>query len=434
MARPFDVILTSWHIPLVVCGAGVLAVVVTGAVRGLNTRTGRWISALVIWMLLVSPFSIWKGGSAQYLKYYVLLLVVLFLAIAESPKTFAGVKKLMQVLGVTVSLSAVVLAALGKGHSTAAVTADAYRSGGLGMFGNEGEFALLIGFVLPFWVFFSSTIRNKVLRLLLMGGGSLYLLWLLVLTGTRSALVALVPVCLLLLVRLTMMQRVLLVVTAVLVCGWIVASAPEKVLQRLATFTTADSENIKDNIKDKDATGEAAASVAERKQLVWDGLQIIARNPVFGVGPGNFADYRYNVLHKRTWFPAHNTYLQVGAETGILGGILYIVLVLSVWVTIRVVRKRCVPGDPEWEMVNRMALCLQAALLFFAVMSVFQNCDRYPHLFIIAGLATALERLTISRWPGTQLRQSPVGVRTAFPAGRRSPAPPSAVLGLRKSF
>ncbi len=419
MARPFDVILVGWHIPLVVCGAGVLAVVVTGAVRGLNTRTGRLITALVIWMCLVSPFSIWKGGSAQYLKSYVLLLVVLFLAIAESPKTFAGVKRLMQVLGVTVSLAAVVFAALGKGHSTGKAAAESYRSGGVGMFGNEGEFALLIGFVLPFWIFYSSSIRNKVLRLVLMSGGSLYLIWLLVMTGTRSALVALVPVGLLLLVRLPMIQRVLLVVTAVLVCVGIVAAAPQKVLERLATFSAPDSA---DHVRDPGDVAEAAASEEERKQLVWDGLQIIARNPVFGVGPGNFADYRYNVLHKRSWFPAHNTYVQVAAENGVIGGILYIIIVLSVFATIRVVRKRCVRGDPEWDLVSRMTLCLQASLVFYAVMAAFQNCDRYPHLFIIAGLAAALERLTNSRLAGTELRQSPARPNAAFNPIRGLPA------------
>ncbi len=428
MARPFDVVLTSLHLPMIICGAGVLAVLATGAVRGLNTRTGRLITALVLWMTIVSPFSIWKGGSAQYLKYYVLLLVVLFLAIAESPKTVAGVKKLMQVLGVSVSLAVVLLAAMGKGKPDAAGSAEAYRSGGAGMFGNEGEFALLIGFVLPFWVYFASTIRNKVLRLLLMSTGSVYLLWLLVMTGTRSAFVALVPVCLLLLVRLSMARRVMLGIAAVVVCGALVAAAPQKVVQRLMTLWVPDS----DNPAKGDPTGEAAASAEERKQLVWDGIQTMITNPIFGVGPGNFADYRFNMLHKRTWFPAHNTYVQFGAESGVIGAVLYILFLLSVFVTIQRVRKRWLTGSPESVMVNQMLLCLQTALVFYTVMSGFQNCDRYPHLFIIAGLATALERLTNSVVPAISTAPAPLGVRTAFRSVSTSP-PRAQTFGVRKS-
>ncbi len=423
MARPFDVILVGLHIPLVVCGAAILAVAFTGGLRGLNTRTGRLISVYVVWMVLVSPFGMWKGGSIQYVKSYALLLVVLFLAVAEAPKDLKAIKKLMQVLGYSVTLAVIIFAAMGKGK-TEAHTAAAYRAGGVGMFGNEGEFALLIGFVLPFWVFTASTIKNKVLRLTLMGGGSIYLLWLLINTGTRSAFVALIPVCILLLVRLPMVQRLMLIGVGVLFCVAIIGAAPRKVLDRLATFSTPEADG--NDLGGGAPASEAAASAAERKQLFRDALVTIARNPVVGVGPGNFADYRYSVLGKegvrKSWFPAHDTYLQIGAESGVPGALLYIAMVLSVFVALHIVRKRIRPSDPQSELLNRMTLCLQSVLWFYAVMCAFQNCDRYAHLFVIAGLATALERLTKTAAPASGPAELPARTAAGFGLVRRSPA------------
>lgn len=423
MARPFDVVLVGLHIPLVVCGAAILAVGFTGGLRGLNTRTGRLICAYVFWMLVASPFGMWKGGSVQYLKSFVLLLVVLFLAVAEAPKDLRGTKKLMQVLGCSVTLAAIIFAALGKDKVDASAVHD-YRSGGIGMFGNEGEFALLIGFVLPFWVFTASTIRNKVLRLTLMGGGSLYLFWLLVNTGTRSAFLAMIPVCILVLVRVPMSKRLTLIGVGVVFCVGIIGAAPRKILDRLATLSTPAADG-------NDSTGgattsEAAESAAERKELFWDALKTITRNPVLGVGPGNFADYRYNVLGKegirKTWFPAHDTYMQIGSESGVPGLLLYISMVLSVFVTLNIVRKRIRPGDPESELLNRMTLCLQSALVFYTVMCAFQNCDKYPHFFVIAGFAAALERLTKAPASATGPFASPARTAAGFGPVRRAPA------------
>jgi O-antigen ligase len=300
------------------------------------------------------------------------------------------------------------------------------------MFGNEGEFALLIGFVLPFWVFTASTIKNKVLGFTLMGGGSVYLLWLLINTGTRSALLGMIPVCILLLVRLTMLQRLTLIGVGVIACVGIIGAAPQKVLERLATFAIAEDDG--DDLRGGAPTSEAAESAAERRELFRDALETIARNPVFGVGPGNFGDYRFNVLGKegirKTWFPAHDTYMQIGAESGVIGGLLYISMVLSVFVTLHIVRKRIRPGDPESELLNQMTFCLQSALVFFAVMSAFQNCDKYPHLFVLAGFATALERLT--KAPATGLVGVPHRSTGAYGPARRAPAgAPGGISGSR---
>jgi O-antigen ligase len=299
------------------------------------------------------------------------------------------------------------------------------------MFGNEGEFALLIGFVLPFWVFTASTIKNTVLRLTLLGGGSLYLTWLLVNTGTRSAFLGMIPVCILFLARVTMVQRLALIGVGVLFCVGIIGAAPQKILDRLATLSTSATDSS--DLSGGAPSSEAAESAAERKQLFRDALVTMVRNPVLGVGPGNFADYRFNVLGqegtRKSWFPAHDTYMQIGAESGFPGFLLYVSMVLSVFVTLHIVRKRIRPGDPESALLNRMTMCLQSTLLFYAVMSAFQNCDKYPHLFVIAGLAAALERLTKASASANEPVRLPVRAAATFSPVRHAP-PAAPTYGL----
>jgi O-antigen ligase len=272
-----------------------------------------------------------------------------------------------------------------------------YRSGGVGMFGNEGEFALLIGFVLPFWVFAASTIGNRLFRIGLMSGGTMLLFSLLVMTGTRSAFFALAPAALFLLARVNMTRKLLLIVAGLLLVAGGLAVTPEKTLQRLTTLGIDDGDGRLGSASRDNS--EAAESARERKELMMDALQTIARNPVFGVGAGNFMTYRYQVLgagHHKHWLPAHNTYLQIAAENGIVGGLIYLMLIGSILLTTFKVLRRSIPGSPQYDLVSKMTLCIQVSLVFFAAMSAFQNCDSYPHVFVLAGLTAALDRVTRS--------------------------------------
>jgi hypothetical protein len=90
-----------------------------------------------------------------------------------------------------------------------------------------------------------------------MGGGSLYLLRVLVATGTRSALFALVPTFLFLLLRLSTVQRFTLIIVTLIFGVIIVASAPDLILSRLAKVTVADSDDS-ESVHSQDEAVESA--------------------------------------------------------------------------------------------------------------------------------------------------------------------------------
>ncbi len=82
-----------------------------------------------------------------------------------------------------------------------------------------------------------------------------------------------------------------------------------------------------------------------------DTLKVIAANPLFGTGPGNFnlADSRY----------AHNSYLQIWAELGILS------LVSIIWLVITALKQALRNINNQTD--NRITICLISSTVIFLI-------------------------------------------------------------------
>src|SRR5262249_3574480 len=96
---------------------------------------------------------------------------------------------------------------------------------------------------------------------------------------------------------------------------------------------------IVDEKQDKD---EFTGSRQQRRIVLEDGIEAFYANPVTGVGVGQFRNY--NPPGRQTqWLEAHNTVIQVAADTGIFGLIAFLFLLLragiSAWETRRLVHR-----------------------------------------------------------------------------------------------
>ena len=409
MARPFDVVLTGFHIPLVMCGLAAIAAFTCGGFSGVKSPVGRMLTAFVVWSLLVSPFSVYRRGSAVYEWGYCALYFVLVLVVAGAPSPLKQLTNLISILAIGTTLSII-------WFSRGGAPDGGSRVSGVGEWGNAGDFALTAGFLLPFCVFTAMLINNKGVKYIVLTAWTLFILRTTVATATRSAMIGFACVAIVLLLRVSMMKRVGIVIAGVVAAAVVVATIPGEALNRLSTMSAA----IGLTDASPAETGEAMGSAAERKELQMDALKAIGDNFLVGVGPGQFPNYRYTHFldaagrHKR-WFPAHNTYLQVAAECGFLGGLLYIFFLAGIFLTIYKIRRLNRPGShPQWLLVNRIALCLELSLVFFAVCAAFLNCQTYAHQFIVAGMAIALERLTKAAI--AQASQTPVADPKTFGA------------------
>jgi len=134
------------------------------------------------------------------------------------------------------------------------------------------------------------------------------------------------------------------------------------------------------------AVSSQEASAMGRLWAWWDGLEMLKANPLFGIGSNNFLEQHGRV--------AHNTYVQVAAELGLLGYILWVAtLLLTLFMTYSIINysKTIDLSKASKELKMEMALCstMFYSLSGFAMAAFFLTRNRFIIYFMIAGVAIA---------------------------------------------
>jgi O-antigen ligase len=145
---------------------------------------------------------------------------------------------------------------------------------------------------------------------------------------------------------------------------------------------------------------------------IWErGLGYMASYPIFGVGPSNFptAEGTLSPLADRQqrgagvrWNAAHNSYVQVGAELGLPGLVLFVGLLLAGFGALRAVVRDAV-ADADRRRKN-LAQAMTASLVGFAVGAVFLSLAYSEMLYMLLALTVGLHKISI-------LQRSPVRIR-----------------------
>ena len=101
---------------------------------------------------------------------------------------------------------------------------------------------------------------------------------------------------------------------------------------------------------------------------VWTaGWDVFTENPVFGVGPGSFPRFldKYQGVVPALYAHenAHNYYLQLLAETGVIGTVLFLTVVgISIWKAIQFLRNQKIVSDPTLAMYGLLSAILVVLL------------------------------------------------------------------------
>lgn len=169
-------------------------------------------------------------------------------------------------------------------------------------------------------------------------------------------------------------------------CGLaFLAFAPKSVVDRIGTI------------------GDLGESSANARLTSWKvALRMIEANPVFGVGVRNFqsryTDYaQLAKVDASTTYVAHNSYLQIWAESGSIAFALYLLLLLSVFTTCaRVFRMGRTRPDMAWAM--DYARMMEATTIGFMVGAVFLNRGHFDLLYHWLALVTSLAGVAASAW------------------------------------
>jgi O-antigen ligase len=132
-------------------------------------------------------------------------------------------------------------------------------------------------------------------------------------------------------------------------------------------------------------------SVNQRAKIFTVGTRIVASHPIIGVGFGNFEKwydfYREGDLSTQNARAAHNTYLKMFAETGIIGlaaGLLFYCLLIGALV--RALRSASAYRD------KAILFGFIMALLAYFIMNVTLDQIYEAHFWVFAGLSMAAVR------------------------------------------
>ena len=139
---------------------------------------------------------------------------------------------------------------------------------------------------------------------------------------------------------------------------------------------------------------------------IWTvGLRMVEVQPVLGVGAGNFpvASIHYllepGAIYRDEFIVddakvAHNMYLDVLAETGIVGLALFVaILAFAVIVALRAARRFMEAGDRRMELLSR---ALAVALVSLLVADFFSSGQFSKQLWLLLALAPALYRIAVA--------------------------------------
>jgi putative inorganic carbon (hco3(-)) transporter len=348
-ARPEDWIPGLTYVPLAKI-AGILALLAfamsLGQIRRRLPAEVTLLLLLTVQLFATVPFSpVWKGGAfVTTLDFAKVALIVLVMVMAVNTA-----KRLRTLLFIqAASVAAISVVAVWKGRTIGS------RLGGIlnGNYSNPNDLALSIIISLPLCLalmFLSKRTLSKIAWVLAM----VVMSYAVLLTGSRGGFLAFMIVVGVCLWEFAIKGRrfYLLGLTAVAVLILAIASSATLGKRLIGTFDSSDDA--------ESAYGSAQA----RKDLLVRSMEVMFRNPLFGVGPGNFQ------VMSGSWHVTHNSYTQMGSEGGIPALILYLMIL---WRGFRNVKatKRLARGQKDMALIVG---ALHACLAGFVVGSFFAS-------------------------------------------------------------
>ena len=332
----------------------------------------RLVLFLFVHLLLTIPFSTWRGGSfnvvVEGFSKVVLIALCLSLIVTTLPRL-----RLLVFLQTGAVVVMAFLVAAGKGTVTVAAAGELVRIGGFGALANPNEFAFACSLVFPFAIAFVLGTRNILLKLL-WALGAVAMAYGVILSLSRGGLLALVAGTIFVLWEFGVRGRRphLVLITLVLAVGLLLAS-PGGFGRRVESMFDAS----------KDETGSSWA----RWTLLYKARDAALKNPIFGLGPGNF-----QALEGTFWHGAHNTYALLAAEAGFPALILFLLILYKSFQNLR----RTIEVSKSSPKTLLLAGALRANLACYVIGAFFGDSAYHFFPYLLVGYISALHRIVMA--------------------------------------
>lgn len=345
--------------------------------RAFRDPIGRLWALFLAWILLATPFSVWRGGSVTLLLDYIphgWIQLFYFAAFAIS------VRHLRRLMFFLIASDVLLLIDCIWGGSMQTGRLEIPDS----MFfrnSNNLSLQLLIAVTQFVYLLYQRAVWKRVAGGVGMAAALVYMLE----TGARGAFLAAVVlgVAGLALTR----HRIRTILWAAPVAAAALLIAPTGVFHRIALIGSEADAAASDAL-DQDAMGSQTQRIALLRQSV----KYAVLHPLLGVGPGQFAVAASDELTREgkpaPWLGTHNSYTEIASECGIPAFLLYsAVIFLVLRSNLRIYRRA---SGRDADDVSALAFCLFASALAYAVDTLFFHVAYSSYLPVIAGMSIAL--------------------------------------------
>jgi O-antigen ligase len=354
-------------------------------VRDVFVGPTKYIAAFLVWMILSVPGALVGGTSFEVVFGNFVKTALMYVVVAGAIRGPRDVERLAAVYLTAATLYAGVVITrfdLGSG--------DAWRLGRLYYY-DANDFATFAVTAMPFGLYFLHAGRRILTRLF--AGFALAILALaFVRTGSRGGFIALVAVAAFVVLRYTAIAFRWRIAATALVAVVLFGTASDQYWTQMGTILSDADYNRTDE--------------SGRMQIWRRGVGYMFRNPIFGVGPGNFqaaegmlspfADRQQFGVGVR-WNAAHNSYIQVGAELGFPGLFIFVGIIVGTFGVLRRLSRSSMAADDDPEEGSRaLTNALMASLVAFVVGAYFLSLAYAELFYTLVALTVGLDKVTVA--------------------------------------
>ncbi len=357
-----------------------LACVIGRSLRGQSLAPHRRettvIALLLGWAAATIPFSLWPGGSVNFLTDVFIKVIATFWLVGVTVSTPRRLRTVCWIL----SLASVLLASVGVNN----YLSGRFMAGGVAMYArlqgydapltqNPNDLALLLNMIMPVTTGLLLSTRRPVLRGLL-GGVLLLSVMTVILTFSRQGFLGLVVIFLIYMWRFVRSPRRRTWAGAgLLVVFLCLPFIPPSYYTRIATITDVDN----------DPTGSAQ----DRYSGNIAALRYVAAHPIIGAGIGQEI-LALNTERGPAWKAVHNAYLEYALDLGLPGLGLFLWLLGLCLKAVRRVQVRARSNSTQ-PVLFYLAEGIEISLLAFTVCVVFAPVAYQFYFYYFGGLALA---------------------------------------------
>jgi len=315
--------------------------------------------ALVFWSTVTLPLSYWPGGGVRLLTDQYLKAIAFFWLLA----TIITTTDRLRALAWSLTLCAIPLAATGVWHYLSGEVMTTTQEGlvrvvgymgSSGLTGNPNDLALMLNLIIPLTGALALSSRGAT-RLFATAVALLSIAGVII-TFSRAGFLSLAATLFMFIVVLVRRRSggaAIALLVAVLAVPFVL---PKTYVERLSTITNLE----------QDKTGSALGRYNDLRLA----LDVVAHNPIVGVGIGQDMIALNQARGHFTWRSVHNVYLQYAVDLGIPGFLLFVWLHLLCFRSAWAVEKRA-RSDPALARLGTLAAGVQVSLVAFFVAAMF---------------------------------------------------------------